>query len=353
MDWVADNHIQPAVANLSLGGGASSTVDAAVQRMVDAGVTVAVAAGNSNTDACTTSPARAASAITVGSTTSTDARSYFSNFGSCVDIFAPGSIIKSAWHTSNTAVATLDGTSMASPHVAGAAALILGQSPSLTPSQVTSQLVNAATTGVVGSAGTGSPNRLLYSENGPAQPQALAITTSSLPTATVNTVYSATLQAIGGTSPYTWSTTGLPNGLSLATDGKITGTPTATGSYTLVVTATDAVSASVTSNVSLTVAPAKVFPGAFGKTSPLSGATGISRSSARLTWSTSANATSYRVCLSTSSSCNTWYNLSNVTSATFSGLRGRTTYYWRVEARTSDGTILADSGTTWRFTTAR
>jgi subtilisin family serine protease len=242
---------------------------------------------------------------------------------------------------------------MASPHVAGAAAVILGQSPSLTPSQVTSQLVNAATTGVVLSAGTGSPNRLLYSETGPTQPQALAITTSSLPNATVSTAYSATIQAIGGTSPYTWSATGLPNGLSLATDGKITGTPTATGSFTLVVTTTDAVLDTVTTNVSLTVAPAKVFPGVFGKTSPVNGASGISRSAARLTWAASANATSYQVCLSTSSACNTWYGPYTSTSASFSGLRGRTVYYWQVRAVNADGTTLANGGTIWRFTSAR
>jgi hypothetical protein len=213
--------------------------------------------------------------------------------------------------------------------------------------------VNSATTNVVTSAGTGSPNRLLYSENGPAQPQALAITTSTLPNATVSTAYSATIQAIGGTSPYTWSATELPNGLSLAADGKITGTPTATGSFTLVVTATDAVSASVTANVSLTVAPAKVLPGAFSKTSPSNFATGISRNAAVLTWAASANATSYQVCLSTSSACNTWYGPFTSTSASFSGLRGRTTYYWHVRALNADGSILANGGTIWRFTSAR
>ena len=352
MDWVAANHTKPAVANMSLGGGASSTVDAAVQRMVDAGVTVAVAAGNENQNACNVSPARATNAITVGSTTSSDARSSFSNFGSCVDIFAPGSSITSAWHTSTSATNTIGGTSMASPHVAGVAALILSGT-TLTPAAVTSQLVNAATTGVVTSAGTDSPNRLLYSQTGPAQPQALAITTTSLPNATVNTAYTATLQATGGTSPYTWSATGLPDGLILAADGTITGTPTATGSFTLVVTATDAVPNSVTANVSLTVAAPKVLPGAFGKTSPVNGATGISRSAAVLRWATSANATSYRVCLSTSSACNTWYGPYTTTSITFSRLSGRTVYYWHVQALNADGSVLANGGTIWRFTSAR
>ena len=162
MDWVAANHIKPAVANMSLGGGASTATDDAVARMVNAGVTVAVAAGNDNGDACGYSPARAPSAITVGSTTNTDARSSFSNFGTCLDIFGPGSNITSAWYTSNTATNTISGTSMASPHVAGVAALYLAANPTATPAAVTAALVNAATPNKVTSPGTGSPNRLLY-----------------------------------------------------------------------------------------------------------------------------------------------------------------------------------------------
>jgi serine protease len=162
IDWVRANAVKPAVANMSLGGGASSATDTAVNNLINSGVTVVVAAGNDNANACNYSPARVANAITVGSTTSTDARSSFSNYGSCVNIFAPGSSIKSAWYTSNTATNTISGTSMASPHVAGAAALYLGSNPSASPATVRSAIYNKASTNKLSGIGSGSPNRLLY-----------------------------------------------------------------------------------------------------------------------------------------------------------------------------------------------
>ncbi|MGW6923823.1 S8 family peptidase [Streptomyces sp. NPDC054950] len=161
IDWVTNNHSGPSVANLSLGGGASTTLDTAVRNSIASGVTYAVAAGNSSANASSYSPARVTQAITVGATTSTDARASYSNYGSVLDIFAPGSSITAGWYTSDTATNTISGTSMATPHVAGAAAVYLAGHTSATPAQVATALVNGATSNVVTSPGTGSPNKLL------------------------------------------------------------------------------------------------------------------------------------------------------------------------------------------------
>jgi subtilisin family serine protease len=167
VDWVANNHVKPAVANMSLGGGASTTLDNAVANAISKGVTFAVAAGNGNflgiaANACNYSPARVPSAITVGATTSTDAKASYSNYGTCVDIFAPGSSITSSWYTNDTATNTISGTSMATPHVVGVAALYLQSNPLATPAGVATALTTGATTGKVTSPGSGSPNRLLF-----------------------------------------------------------------------------------------------------------------------------------------------------------------------------------------------
>ncbi len=162
IDWVTNNASGPSVANMSLGGGFSSSLNTAVRNSVAAGVTYSVSAGNSNADACNYSPASTGEAITVGSTTSSDSRSSFSNYGSCVDIFAPGSGITSAWVGSNTATNTISGTSMSAPHVAGVAALYLQNNTSATPAEVYTALFNNSTKNKVSNSNT-EKNHLLYS----------------------------------------------------------------------------------------------------------------------------------------------------------------------------------------------
>ncbi len=158
IDWVTDNAVLPAVANMSLGGGNSPALDAAVNNAINSGITFAVAAGNSNINACSGSPNKVPAAITVASSTSNDSRSSFSNWGSCVDLFAPGSDITSTW--SNGGTNTISGTSMASPHVAGAIALYLQAHPNSTPAEVDSGISGFATTNKISSL-NGSPNLLI------------------------------------------------------------------------------------------------------------------------------------------------------------------------------------------------
>ena len=235
LDWIVGAHPAgtPGVVNMSLGGGASSTVDAAVGRVHAAGLTVVVAAGNSGADACTSSPARVPEAITVGATTSSDVRASWSNFGTCLDIFAPGVSITSAWHTSNTATSTISGTSMAAPHVAGAAALAIALGRATSPTAVTAAVLGDATTGLVTDAGAGSPNRLLHVSGAPAEPVVLVtpdvatITNTqgggrwSSATATVRVVdAAATTVALAGVSVTgRWYVDGAAQGAATATTG--------------------------------------------------------------------------------------------------------------------------------------
>lgn len=160
INWVANNHVKPAVANMSLGGGYSASVNTAVTNMINRGVFTAVAAGNSNQNACNFSPASAPGTLTLAASDRNDVKASFSNYGGCVDVYAPGVNISSTWL--NGGSNTISGTSMASPHAAGLGALYKANYGDASSSTIASWIINSATTGVIGGNPTGTPNRLLY-----------------------------------------------------------------------------------------------------------------------------------------------------------------------------------------------
>jgi subtilisin family serine protease len=265
IDWVTQNRVLPAVANMSLGGGISSTVNSAVQNSIKAGVVYAVAAGNNAANSCNYSPSSTPEALTVGSSWNGDGMSGFSNFGSCVDLFAPGETIRSAYFVDDTSSFLMGGTSMASPHVAGVAALYLSANPSATPAQVASAIVGNATANVLTSVPSGTVNLLLYSNvtSGTTQPPPDTTTppppadttpapapapsvdqpptasfTSSCPHGKCTFDASASIDD-KGISSYTWS---FGDGTAASSGGslmRVTHTYTKAGNYTVTLTVKD------------------------------------------------------------------------------------------------------------------
>ena len=345
IDWAIGNHVfdKPAVGNMSLGGGFSTAVNDAVRRAINDGIVMCVAAGNSNVDALNSSPASTAEAITVGSTTSTDARSSFSNFGSVVDIFAPGSSITSAGIASTTASIAFSGTSMASPHVAGVAALYIENNQGATTAQVEAALKFNAVAGAITSVPAGTANLLLQSSLTPPPPPAIPATplqSSPADAATAvsltaslswNAAANATSYEVQVSTDQNFASTPLINRSGLTTTSTaLSGLTNGTVYYWRVRARNIAGPSAWSTNNSFTtvlVAP--------GLTSPTNGVTNVSKTPT-LTWTAVTGATAYNVQYSTTSGFTTGTILKNVglaTSWTISpALLGRTRYYWRVQA---------------------
>ena len=344
IDWAIGNHVfdKPAVGNMSLGGGFSTAVNDAVRRAINDGIVMCVAAGNSNVDALNSSPASTAEAITVGSTTSTDARSSFSNFGSVVDIFAPGSSITSAGIASTTASIAFSGTSMASPHVAGVAALYIENNQGATTAQVEAALKFNAVAGAITSVPAGTANLLLQSSLTPPPPPVIpsapvqgspadAATAVSL-TASLswNAAANATSYDVQVSTVLSFATTVINRSNLTATSSALSGLTNGAVYYWRVraknVAGTSAWS-SIRSFITVFNPPAL--------SSPSNGATNVSKTPT-LTWTAVTGATAYNVQYSTTSGFTTGTILKNVglaTSWTISpALLGRTRYYWRVQA---------------------
>ena len=361
IDWVTSNHTtNPAVANMSLGGSYSQSINQAVINSIADGVVYCVAAGNETADASTKSPASVAQAITVGATDNSDAFASFSNFGSLVDINAPGVSITSAWYTSNTATKVLSGTSMTTPHVTGAAALYLESNPGATPQQVADALADNATTSVITGIPAGTVNKLLYTGTGQQQPPPEAPVLSAPASGSVEIAVPTALSwnASATATSYTVQVSTSPTFSSFAYNvSGITSTSTSVSAlakgtlYYWRVQAANSGGGSDWSNVwdFTTVSPQ--LPATPELVSPANGATEISLPAA-LAWDAAANASSYTVQVSTSQTFSSFaYNVSGITSTStsVSGLSAGTSYYWRVQAVNTDGNSGWSS--VWGFTT--
>ncbi|MBO0981310.1 S8 family peptidase [Microbacterium sp. SD291] len=259
IEWLTENAQKPATANYSVGcrtACSSPATDQAVKNLVASGVTWVQAAGNSNDDACRYSPQLVPEGITVGNSTRTDGKAASSSWGSCLDVWAPGTDIVSAWYTADDATRSATGTSMASPHTTGATALYLGENPDATPAQVQAAIKENATTGTLTGLDAASPNRLLYTgflnSDDPA-PVAVDLAAIGNQSGKVGQAVNLAVSATGGTAPYAFSATGLPAGLAIsASTGAITGTPTAAATSNVTVTVKDAGTPVTTDSASFT-----------------------------------------------------------------------------------------------------
>lgn len=354
LDWAAAHHTtRPAVGNMSLGGGISTALDDAVRRCVTDGIVMAVAAGNSNLDASTASPARVREAITVGSTTNTDAKSSFSNFGSLVDIHAPGSLITSSWFTSSTALNTISGTSMATPHVAGAAALYLEYAPGSTPAQVEAGLKQFSAVGRITGLPAGTVNNLLQINFGtvPSLPAPSVPTLSAPANAATNVSVAPTLSWTAATAAtsynleYSTSSTFASNVTTItgitATSRAISGLANST-TYYWRVSATNSTGTSPASTVRsfTTVAPLAI-PVAPTLSAPANAATNVTRTPT-MSWNAVTGAATYEIQISTTNTFATVaFGRTGLTARSIRvtpQLGSVTAYFWRVRAVNAAGT---------------
>lgn len=365
IDWVtADHTTHPAVANMSLGGGPQPALDQAVRNSIADGVVYCLSAGNDSWNTANTSPARVAEAITVGATDAWDNFAWYSNYGSIVDILAPGSSITSAWNTADDATNTISGTSMACPHVAGAVAQYLAANPTATPAQVATALVSMATPNAIQSVPAGTVNRLLYSRTiatEPPPPPPVAPVLISPANGSTGVWISPTLTwgASAGAATYEVQvstslafTTLLYDQPGVAlTSFALTNLAPGTRYYWRV-NATSALGTGPWSTISgFMTGTGHPTPTAPTLVLPTNGSTVTTRTPT-LTWNASANASSYRVQISTSPSFSTLvYNRAGVTSTTVttSLLTNRTLYYWRVNATNGSGTSAYSSAGSFRI----
>ncbi len=354
LDWAVAHHVSgPAVGNMSLGGGISTALDDAVRRCVTDGIVMAVAAGNSNLDASTASPARVQQAITVGSTTNTDAKSSFSNHGSLVDIHAPGSLITSSWYTSSTALNTISGTSMATPHVAGAAALYLEYAPGSTPAQVETALKQFSAVGRITGLPAGTVNNLLQINFGtvPSLPAPSVPSLSSPANAATNVSTAPTLSWTAATAATTYNlqvstsntfTTNLVDLTGLTTTSRaISGLANSTIYYWRV-SSTNSTGTSAWSTVrSFTTAAPLAIPVAPTLSSPANAATNVSRTPT-MSWNAVTGAATYEIQISTVNTFATvTFGRTGLTARSIRvtpQLASLTGYFWRVRAVNAAGT---------------